>query len=225
MSLRRLSPSMAVALLALFVALGGSAMAAFVVSSNSQVGPNTIAGGNAPAGAHSNIIAGSVAAADIKPNSIGSGRILDGSLTGADLLNNTITGVQVNEGSLAKVPSAATADDAAKLGSQPPAFYTAHCAAGQLDVAITCADTTPRGPNPWLAAARDCVQRGEALPTLSEALALGLRQGDGIWTDVSWTDGGITKAWKEQLTGGVPDLVAIDAQSGIGYFCVVPKEG
>ena len=84
-----------VAYLALFVALGGTAAAAFVVTSNSDIGPGTVSGGNPPSGDHSNIIAGSVAAADIKPNSIGSGRILDNSLTGTDILDGSISAVDI----------------------------------------------------------------------------------------------------------------------------------
>jgi hypothetical protein len=132
----RPSPAMIVALLALFVALGGSAAAAFVVSSNNDIGPNTVAGGNPPSGAHSNIIAGSVAAADIKPNSIGSGRILDNSLTGTDIADGSVsavdikpstigtgrvaddslTGADIDESTLGQVPSAASATT---LGGHP----------------------------------------------------------------------------------------------------------
>lgn len=55
------------ATLAVFIALGGTAMAAsYLVSSNSQVGPNVIAGHAAPAGTHSNLIPGSVAPRDLK---------------------------------------------------------------------------------------------------------------------------------------------------------------
>src|SRR3954454_11694191 len=82
--LRRPSPAMVVACLALIVALGGSAMAAVVISSNSQVGPNTIYGSNAPAGANKNIIA------------------------------NSVTGTDILESSLARVPSASSALNGAR---------------------------------------------------------------------------------------------------------------
>jgi hypothetical protein len=138
---RRPSHATVVAYLALFVALGGSAMAAFVVSSNSQIGPNTIYGSNKPSTANDNIVDGSITARDIKASSIGSTQIFDGSLigadlddgtvagidikpsaittsriadgavTGADLVNNTLTGTQINESTLAQVPSALHADD------------------------------------------------------------------------------------------------------------------
>ena len=96
----RPSPAMAVALLALFVALGGSAMAAFVVNSNSDIAPDTIYGANRPSTANDNIVDGSITAVDIKPSSIGSGRILDGSLTGADLAAGTVSGNNILDESL-----------------------------------------------------------------------------------------------------------------------------
>jgi hypothetical protein len=97
---------MVVACVALFFALGGSALAAFVVSSNSQIGPNTIYGANKPATANDNIVNGSITADDIKGDSIGNGRIKNGSLIGADVAPNTLTGTHINESTLGQVPDA-----------------------------------------------------------------------------------------------------------------------
>jgi hypothetical protein len=59
-----------VATLALFVALGGgTALASYVIASNKQVGPGTIAGHKPPSGDHSNIIAGSITGKDIADRS------------------------------------------------------------------------------------------------------------------------------------------------------------
>jgi hypothetical protein len=59
-----------VSLAALFVALGGTATAVtYVVSSNSQVGPGTIAGHKPPRGKHANIIAESINGKDIADRS------------------------------------------------------------------------------------------------------------------------------------------------------------
>src|SRR6266480_727583 len=62
---RRPKHATVVAYLALFVALGGTAAAAFVVSSNSQIAPNTIYGSNAPTGANKNVVANSLTGNDI----------------------------------------------------------------------------------------------------------------------------------------------------------------
>jgi hypothetical protein len=59
-----------VTVLAFIVLGGGSAMAAFVVSNNSQVGPNTIYGHNAPAGKNKNVVADSVTGADVKESTL-----------------------------------------------------------------------------------------------------------------------------------------------------------
>jgi hypothetical protein len=69
--------------LALFLVLGGgTALAAYVVSSNSQIGPGTVSGHKPPSGEHANIIAGSVNGQDVADNS----------LTGADILESSLTG-------------------------------------------------------------------------------------------------------------------------------------
>ena len=65
----RPSPAMVVACIALFVALGGTAMAAYIVSSNSQIGPGTVSGHKPPSGKHANVIAGSINGADIADRS------------------------------------------------------------------------------------------------------------------------------------------------------------
>ena len=90
-----------VSLAAVFIALGGSATAVtYVVSSNSQVGPDTISGHKPPTGKHSNIIPGSVNGTDLATggvslgklagNSVNSAKVVDGSLTGADLADGSV---------------------------------------------------------------------------------------------------------------------------------------
>jgi hypothetical protein len=71
-----------VALLALFVALGGTAAAALIITDNSQVAQNTISGHKPPSGKHANIIAGSINGQDVYPNSLGGRVIAEPTLTG-----------------------------------------------------------------------------------------------------------------------------------------------
>lgn len=71
----RPSPAMIVACVALFVALGGTALASVIISSNSQVGRNTISGHNPPSDKHFNIIRGSIAGGDLSPALISSLRL------------------------------------------------------------------------------------------------------------------------------------------------------
>lgn len=84
----RPSPAMIVAVLALFVALGGTVYAASSISGKT-----------------------------IKKNSLPGNRIKQKTVTGNRLKNDTITGTQVNEATLGKVPSAATADSATTANS------------------------------------------------------------------------------------------------------------
>jgi hypothetical protein len=79
------------ALVSFFLVIGGgTALASYVVSSNSQVGPNTISGHKPPTGKHSNIITGSVNGLDLSANSVNSSKVTDASLTGSDLANGTV---------------------------------------------------------------------------------------------------------------------------------------
>src|SRR5438034_11751180 len=63
---RRPSHGTVVAYAALFIALGGTAMASVIVTSNSQVAQNTISGHKPPTGKHPNIIGGSINGQDLQ---------------------------------------------------------------------------------------------------------------------------------------------------------------
>lgn len=68
---RRLTYANVMATLAVFLVLGGgTALAAYVVSSNSQIGPGTVSGHKPPSGDHANIIPGSVTSSDLAANSV-----------------------------------------------------------------------------------------------------------------------------------------------------------
>src|SRR5712692_8006352 len=67
-----------VATLALFLVLGGgTALAAYVVNSNSDIGPGTVSGGKPPSGDHANIISGSLTSKDLAPGTIPDIRRID----------------------------------------------------------------------------------------------------------------------------------------------------
>jgi hypothetical protein len=103
--LRRHVAANAVAYVALFVALGGSAAAAtYVITSNSQVAPNTIDGSAAPTGANDNITDGTIAAADLAARTVTNGKLADNAVNGAKVNNDTLTGADVKESTLGPVP-------------------------------------------------------------------------------------------------------------------------
>jgi hypothetical protein len=80
-----------VTILAFVVLGGGTALGAYVVSSNSQVGPNTISGHNPPSGKHGNIISGSVNGTDLAPSSVGSSEIAANAVGASKVANESLT--------------------------------------------------------------------------------------------------------------------------------------
>ncbi|MGH2973379.1 MAG: hypothetical protein ACRDLL_00715 [Solirubrobacterales bacterium] len=74
------------ATIAVFLVLGGgTAVAALVVSDNSQIGPGTVSGHKPPAGDHANVIGGSLGAADLAAGAVTNGKIANGAVTNAKL--------------------------------------------------------------------------------------------------------------------------------------------
>jgi len=107
-----------VSLAALFVALGGTATAVtYVVSSNSEVGPDTISGHRPPSGDHSNVILGSI--------------------NGRDVANDKLTGADVDESTLDQVPSAKLGGLGSRPGNNFPCdpestTFTGPCASAEV---------------------------------------------------------------------------------------------
>jgi hypothetical protein len=141
--------------IAVFIALGGSAAAAVIVSSNADIGPNTVSGAHPPAGDGPNIIAGSVGTSDLgnlqvtsaklHGGAVTSAKVTDGSLTGVDIAANGITSTQIDESSLGVVPAAS---DASTLDGVPASGFQSSifgaCASGSAvgsvggDGSVTC---------------------------------------------------------------------------------------
>ena len=88
----RLTYANVISTLALFLVLGGgTALAAYVVSSNSQIGPGTVSGHKPPSGKHANIIAGSVNGQDVANGSLGQVREFSQSTNTASALTPLLT--------------------------------------------------------------------------------------------------------------------------------------
>lgn len=116
--LPRPSASMIVALLALFVALGGTVYAASSINGKT-----------------------------IKKNSLPGNRIKKKTVTGNRLKDNTITGTQVNESTLGKVPSATTADTALSANPPAYAHIFANGAVDTTD-SLNIANGSVSHPEP-----------------------------------------------------------------------------
>jgi hypothetical protein len=74
-----------VAMLALFVALGGTAAAAFVVNSNTDIAPGTVFGSVKPAAANDNVVDGSLGSKDLADGSVTTTKVANGAITRAKL--------------------------------------------------------------------------------------------------------------------------------------------
>jgi len=144
-----------VSLMALFVALGGTATAvSYVVSSNSQVGPGTISGHNPPAGAHKNILPGSVNAFDLASGAINTrtldssavthGKLAPNAVNGANVHDNSLSGADVDESTLGTVPSATLGG----LGRWTGSSLQQDLCDPNSDTFIPCATTNVNLPKP-----------------------------------------------------------------------------
>lgn len=169
MKKRRFSLSYAnvISTLALFVALGGTAVATGVIDGKK-----------------------------IKRNSITGKQIKGKSVPGSDLRQNSVRGAQVRESTLGQVPRAASAGqaavatragraDAADLASMALALAPAgaaglidRCPAGTQPYAGACFESDYQGPVTWPEAAEICGDAGGRLPGLEELE--GFRQEPGI---------------------------------------------
>ncbi len=180
-------PAFAIAILALFVALGGSVYAAKRARINgrairaksipgNRLKPNTVPGNR--------LRRKSVAGNRLKPHSIAADRLMPGVIpeVAADA---PLTGTDINELTLGQVPSAAHADSADTAQSAVDAQtavdavnavdaqtvngHSVGCAAGMVPFAGACWEGTASAAVNAPTAARKCAARGGELP---EALAL-----------------------------------------------------
>ena len=97
--MKRPSPALIIACVALFLSLGGVSYG---------------------------VATGFIDSREIKNNTIRTKDIRNGQVAGADVRNNTVQGADINESSLAKVPSATSADSAASAANAATAGNAAH---------------------------------------------------------------------------------------------------
>jgi hypothetical protein len=89
------------ATLAVFIGLGGTALAgSVIITDNSEVAPNTISGHNPPSGDHANIISGSVSTIDLEPGSVTVGRLGADSVTSGKILDGEVQTADVALGAV-----------------------------------------------------------------------------------------------------------------------------
>lgn len=161
--IKRPSPAIVISVIALIVALTGTAYAALAPHS---VGPR-----------------------QIKPRAVTGAKFADGAVTGNHVAKNTLDGRNFKLSELGTVPRATSAQAAANaltVNGHPAA-----CDSGTILIRGTCYDSAPQGPILGVKAAADvCAARGGFLPSPMEALAIrgAVSLGDGTGTNSVFTD-------------------------------------
>ena len=147
--------------------------------------------------------------------------IKNGAITGAKVGANVLGGAQINEGLLGKVPSAASADDSAKLGGDTPSDFGPQCPSDQEMAGDVCRDNSPSsGAVTWDTARGHCgISRVGRLPTLGELPYTAFGGGDYYWTSDAYITGGTLYAFMGRLDGA---FVGTEASNTAKYYRVSP---
>jgi hypothetical protein len=183
---RRRQPALAIALIALFVAVGGGTVYAAANKINGkQVRPSSMPGNRVkPNSLPGNRLApGSVAGDRLRPGSISADQLAPGAISASQLAPGSVTGVQVDVATLGQVPTAVHADSADSARDAQTALnavnaldavrvngHSAGCASDTRFFAGACWQTTSsEAAVPAPTAAQACATLGGELP---DALAL-----------------------------------------------------
>lgn len=200
--IKRPSPAMVVAVIALVCALTGTAYAA--------LGKN------------------SVGSRQIKAKAVTTGKLANNAVNGAKVANGSLSGEDINVGALGTVPSAANASNAANANTV--GGHSASCPANTTLIRGVCFDSTSNPEAPSLeAAAEDCAGRGGYLPTPMELYSVRatINLGTGVGTNHQYTD----SYYYDPVGGGHPSTVTIDGTGAITqqapttpsrYICAYP---
>jgi hypothetical protein len=100
-----LSPAVVISLIALLVSLTGGAIAALIITSNSQVAAHTIAGAKAATGVNQNIMPATIGGSDIAVHTIAGAKALTG--VNQNIVPGTIGGTDIANGAIGPANMAA----------------------------------------------------------------------------------------------------------------------
>ncbi|HET9163006.1 MAG TPA: hypothetical protein VFN89_06145 [Solirubrobacterales bacterium] len=232
--MRRHSPAMAIAILALFVALGGSVYAA----KRAKIDGRAIRAKSIPG---NRLKPRSVPANRLKPHSIAAGLLQPGVIpqVAADA---PLTGADINELTLGQVPSAAHADSADTAQSAVDAQtalnavnavdaqtvngHSVGCLPGTVQFAGACWESSPSSAVNAPTAARKCATRGGELPAALELAAFAEEPGVSLDVGDEWS--GDISIFTGLNTYGVATVTTdSEIDSGLStethaYRCVIP---
>lgn len=183
---KRPSPAMVVAVVALVLALTGTAFAA--------LGKN------------------SVGSRQLKAQAVTSGKIANNAVNGAKVANGSLTGQDINLAALGTVPSATDAASAGNAGTV--GGHSVACPDGTTLVRGVCFDSTSNPEVPSLeAAAEACAAKGGYLPTPMELYSVRgtINLGTGIGANHQYTD----SFYYDAVGGGHPSTVVVDGTGAI----------
>lgn len=191
----RLSPAMVVAVIALFVALGGSVYAAKRV----KIDGRAIRSKSMPA---NRLKPGSIAARQLKLHSIPANRLKPGVIP-AVAANAPLTGADINELTLDQVPSAAHADSADTaqsavdaqtalnavnaVNAQTVNGHSVGCLPGTRAFAGACWEASVNSAVDAPTAARKCAVKGGELPAALELAAFAEEDGVNLDKGDEWS--------------------------------------
>jgi hypothetical protein len=230
----RHSPAMVIAVLALFVALGGSVYAA----KRAKINGKAIRAKSIPG---NRLKPHSVAADRLKPHSIPAGLLKPGVIPQV-AANAPLTGADINELTLGQVPSAAHADSADTAQSAVDAQtalnavnavdaqtvngHNVGCLAGTRPFAGACWESSASSPVNAPTAARKCAARGGELPAALELAAFAEEPGVSLDQGDEWS--GDIAVFTGLNTYGVATVNSgSEINSGLSteshaYRCVIP---
>jgi hypothetical protein len=181
----RPSPAMIVAVIALVLALTGTAFAA--------LGKN------------------SVGSRQLKSKSVTTGKIANNAVNGAKVANGSLTGQDINLSALGTVPTATSAASAGNAGTV--GGHAASCPANTILIRGVCFDSSSNGeaPNVTTAAER-CAAKGGYLPTPMELYSAKgvLNLGTGVGTDKQFTD-----SYYSENSGGSYYTITVDGKGSL----------
>jgi hypothetical protein len=113
--MRRFSYANVMATLGVFLALGGSAVAAVIVSSNDQIAPNTIYGANLPAGKNDNVVGGSIGSSDLASSAVINSKLATGAVGSGKLADKAVIAGKLGDGAVQLANLASGAVGTSKL--------------------------------------------------------------------------------------------------------------
>jgi hypothetical protein len=183
---KRPSPAMVVAVIALVLALTGTAFAALAKNS--------------------------VGSRQLKSKSVTTGKIANNAVNGAKVADGSLSGQDINLAALGTVPNATNATNAANAGTV--GGHSASCPANTTLVRGVCFDSTANPEAPTLEAAADaCAAKGGYLPTPMELYSVRgvINLGTGIGANHQYTD----SYYYDPVGGGHPSTVTIDGTGAI----------